>query len=48
MRPVNDILLKGFLIRGWRCECGNKLSDPEDVNNIVIRLTKGVKNRIPI
>ena len=35
MKIVNDIELKGFLIRGWRCECGNEHSNPEDVDNII-------------
>lgn len=43
MLPVDDINLKGFLIRGWRCKCGNKHSDPEDVDNIV-RYFRIVKN----
>ena len=35
MKKVDDLEVKGFAIRGWRCECGNELSDPEDVDNIV-------------
>ena len=35
MKKVDDIDIKGFQIRGWRCRCGNELSDPEDVDNIV-------------
>ena len=46
MREVSDINLKGFVIRGWRCECGNEHSNPEDVDNIVKyfkALKKGVE-----
>ncbi len=42
MQEVDDINLKGFEIRGWRCECGNEHSKPEDVDNIV-RYFKAVK-----
>ena len=35
MTHVDDILLKGFLISGWRCECGQTYSDIEDVDKIV-------------
>lgn len=28
MKEVSDINLKGFVIRGWRCECGNEHSNP--------------------
>ena len=35
MKKVDDLDLKGFEIRGWQCKCGNELSDPEDVDNIV-------------
>ncbi|MFZ3058557.1 MAG: hypothetical protein WA102_02355 [Candidatus Methanoperedens sp.] len=46
MNEVNDINLKGFVIRGFRCECGNEHSHPEDVDNIVKyfkALKKGVE-----
>ena len=43
MEIVDDINLKGFVIRGWRCECGNEHSDPEDVDNI-IKYFKALKN----
>lgn len=26
MKAVDDINLKGFVIHGWRCECGNSIS----------------------
>lgn len=42
MQEVDDINLNGFEIRGWRCECGNEHSKPEDVDNIV-RYFKAVK-----
>jgi len=35
MREVDDIDLQGFLIRGWRCACGNAHSNSEDVDAIV-------------
>ena len=35
MKEADDIDLKGFLIRGWRCECGNMHSNSEDVDAIV-------------
>ena len=38
MTHVSDINLRGFLIKGCRCECGQTYSDPEDVNNIVMYL----------
>lgn len=43
MKAVDDINLKGFVIRGWRCECGNEHSHPEDVDNI-IKYFKALKN----
>ncbi len=46
MEEVGDIDLKGFMIRGWRCECGNEHSNPDDVDNIVKyfkALKKGVE-----
>lgn len=46
MKEVSDINLKGFVIRGWRCECGNEHSNPEDVDTIVKyfkALKKGVE-----
>ncbi len=45
MTPVEDINLKGFLIRGWRCVCGNEHSCPDDVDNIV-RYFKAIKKGI--
>ncbi|MCX9013591.1 MAG: hypothetical protein OIN89_02155 [Candidatus Methanoperedens sp.] len=45
MKPVDDINLKGFVIHGWRCGCGNEHSDPEDVDNIV-RYFKALKNGV--
>ncbi|MFU8767333.1 MAG: hypothetical protein ACNA7I_06680 [Candidatus Methanoperedens sp.] len=45
MKAVDDINLKGFVIHGWRCECGNEHSDPEDVDNIV-RYFKALKNGV--
>jgi hypothetical protein len=35
MLPVDDISLKKFLVKGWRCECGQTYSNPEDVDKIV-------------
>jgi len=49
MKKVDDLDLKGFEIRGWQCKCGNELSDPEDVDNIVKFLRfikKGKKVRV--
>jgi hypothetical protein len=45
MKEVDDLELKGFKIRGWRCECGNEHSSPEDVDNIV-RYFKLVKKGV--
>jgi hypothetical protein len=45
MNEVNDIDLKGFMICGWRCECGNEHSNPEDVDNIV-KYFKTLKNGV--
>lgn len=45
MNEVNDINLKGFMICGWRCECGNEHSNPEDVDNIV-KYFKALKNGV--
>ncbi len=45
MKEVDDIDLKGFMIRGWRCECGNGHSDPEDVDNIA-RYFKALKKGV--
>lgn len=45
MKEVEDIDLKGFMIRGWRCECGNEHSNPEDVDNIV-RYFKALKKGV--
>ena len=42
MAEVEDLKLKGFKVRGWRCECGNEHSNPEDVDNI-IKYFKAVK-----
>jgi hypothetical protein len=35
MSKVDDIHLKGFEVKGYRCKCGNEISDSEDVDNIV-------------
>ena len=35
MTEIDDIDLKGFKIRGWRCGCGNTHSNSEDVDVIV-------------
>ena len=35
MEEVSDIELGGFLIRGWRCSCGNAHSNAEDVGELV-------------
>lgn len=35
MIVVDDINLKGFMIRGWRCKCGNEHSHPDYVDNII-------------
>lgn len=41
MRPVDDVEIKGIKelsdkkIRGWRCECGNAHSNPDDVDILV-------------
>ena len=45
MKAVDDINLKEFVIHGWRCECGNEHSDPEDVDNIV-KYFKALKNGV--
>ena len=48
MEEVDDLDLKGFLIRGWRCSCGQAYSHPEDVDNLVkffrfMKKQKGLK-----
>ena len=35
MLSVDNIKLKEFLIKGWRCDCGQIHSDPEDVDKII-------------
>ncbi len=32
MLEVNDIMLRGFTIRGWRCKCGNVHMHPDDLD----------------
>ena len=32
MIEVSDIMLRGLTIRGWRCECGNVHTNPEDLD----------------
>jgi hypothetical protein len=48
MKYVDDLDVKGFLVRGFRCECGNAHSEPEDVDKIVkffiyMKKQKGLK-----
>lgn len=35
MYEVNDIEIKGFMTRGWRCKCGNVHSHPGDIDALV-------------
>ena len=35
MTEVDDIIVRGFQIHGWRCQCGNSHSNAEDVDKIV-------------
>ena len=35
MLSVDNIKLKEFLIKGWRCDCGQIHSDPEDADKII-------------
>ena len=35
MKEVDDQEIKGFMIRGWRCSCGQEYSNPVDVDNLV-------------
>ena len=35
MEDVDDIEMGGFLIRGWRCSCGNEHGNIEDAGEIV-------------
>ena len=50
MRPVDDIEIKGIKelegkkIRGWRCECGNEHSNPEDVDILVEATEENLKS----
>ena len=48
MKEVDDLELKGFLIRGWVCSCGNEHSHPNDVDALVkffkyIKKQRGLK-----